>query len=98
MIHVFRIERSRKTRSRKFPLLPRIGLVVDVAGRRLSYRQAPILETVINLLERGATRANFNRIIAEQLYEITFPSLLRKKTVNVEASTVKRSTKSIRSH
>ncbi|NRA64609.1 MAG: hypothetical protein HRU19_09010 [Pseudobacteriovorax sp.] len=88
MINVFRVERSKKTKTRKFPLLPRIGIVVDIGGRRLSYRQAPVLETLVNLWERGPTRANFDKIIAEQLYEIALPSISRRKTVNVKAKTI----------
>lgn len=95
MINVLRFERTKKTRSRKFPFLPRFGVVVDIGGHRVSYRQAPLLETLANLIERGATRTNFNKIVSEQLYEITLPSLLRKKTVTVEAKTIKRSLRSL---
>jgi hypothetical protein len=62
--------------------------VIDIGGRRISYRQAPLLETIINLIERGASRSNFDKIIMEQLYEISLPSLARKKTVNVKAKTI----------
>ncbi len=88
MINLLRIERVKRTRSRKIPFLPRIGLVVEVAGRRVSYRQAPIFETILNLLERGATKSNFDKIVMEQLYEISLPSLIRRKTVNVKAKTI----------
>lgn len=88
MINLLRIERVKKTRTRKLPFLPRFGIVVDVAGRRLSYRQAPIFETILNLLERGATKSNFDKIVMEQLYEISLPSLIRRKTVNVQAKTI----------
>jgi len=88
MVNLFRVERTSKTRSRKLPFLPRIGLVVDIGGRRISYRHAPIFETILNLFERGATRSNFNKIVMEQLYEISLPSLARKKTVNVKARTI----------
>lgn len=96
MINVFKVEQSPKTRTRKLPLLPRLGLVVDIGGKRISYRQAPMLETVLNLLERGATISNFNKIIAEQLYEIALPSLIKKKTVNVEAKTISSRPKRLR--
>ena len=88
IINLFRVERSDKSRSRKLPLLPRFGLVVDFAGRRFSFRHAPLLETVLNLVERGATRANFEKIVMEQLYEISLPSLVRKKTVTVKSRTI----------
>lgn len=88
MVNVFKVERTKKTKTRKLPLLPRLGVVVDFGGRRISYRQAPILETMINLVERGFTRSNFDKIIAEQLYEIALPSFVKKKTVNVQARTI----------
>ena len=88
MVNIFKIERTSRTRTRKLPFLPRLGLVIDIGGRRISYRQAPVLETLFNLLERGATRSNFDKIIAEQLYEIALPSLAKKKTVNVKAKTI----------
>lgn len=96
MVNIFRIERSSKTRTRKLPLLPRIGVVVDIGGRRISYRQAPMLETLINLLERGASRSNFDKIIAEQLYEIALPSLIKRKTVDVKAETISSKPKKLR--
>lgn len=96
MINILKVENSPKTRSRKLPLLPRLGLVVDIGGKRFSYRQAPMLETVLNLLERGASISNFNKIVAEQLYEIAFPSLVKKKTVNVEAKTISATPKRLR--
>ncbi len=88
IINLFRVDRSDKSRSRKFPLLPRIGIVIDFAGRRFSFRHAPLVETLINLLERGPSRSNLQKIVTEQLYEISLPSLIRKKTVNVKARTI----------
>ncbi|MFY7927926.1 MAG: hypothetical protein ACOVS5_03565 [Oligoflexus sp.] len=88
IINLFRVDRCEKSRSRKFPWLPRVGIVVDFAGRRFSLRHAPLLETLMNLFERGPTRSNLEKIVTEQLYEISLPSLIRKKTVNVKARTI----------
>ncbi len=88
IINLFRVDRTDKSRSRKFPLLPRVGIVVDFAGRRFSFRHAPLIETLLNLFERGPTRSNLEKIVTEQLYEISLPSLVRKKTVNVKARTI----------
>lgn len=95
-VNIFRVEPSEKSRSRKFPLLPRIGIVVDVAGKQFSFRHAPLIETLVNLLERGANRANLEKIVTEQLYEISLPSLIRKKTVNVKARTIHRTAKELK--
>lgn len=88
IVNLFRVDRSEKSRSRKFPWLPRFGLVIDFGGRRFSFRHAPLMETVLNLLERGATRSNLEKIVTEQLYEISLPSLIQKKTVDVKSRTV----------
>jgi hypothetical protein len=97
MMTLFRVERSPKTRSRKLPWLPRFGVVVDFGGRRFSYRQVPLLETVVNLLERGPTRFNVNQILMEQFYEICLPSFVRRNTVDVEAKTISTRVKRLRS-
>ncbi len=88
LVNLFRVERTDKSRSRKFPLLPRIGIVVDFAGRSFSFRHAPLVETLLNLLERGPSRSNLEKIVTEQLYEISLPSLVRKRTVDVKARTI----------
>ena len=95
-VNIFRVDRSEKSRSRKLPFLPRIGLVIDFGGRRFSFRHAPLLETLLNLLERGANRSNLQKIVTEQLYEISLPSLSRKKTVNVKARTIHMQTKELK--
>ena len=95
-VNIFRVDSSDKSRSRKFPLLPRIGIVVDFGGKRFSFRHAPLLETLINLLERGPSRSNLQKIVTEQLYEIALPSLIRKKTVNVKARTIHQTPKELK--
>ena len=88
LINLFRMDRSDKSRSRKLPFLPRIGIVIDFGGRQFSFRHAPLVETLWNLLERGPNRSNLEKIVTEQLYEISLPSLVRKKTVDVKARTI----------
>ncbi|MES2746701.1 MAG: hypothetical protein V4655_14810 [Bdellovibrionota bacterium] len=95
-VNIFRVDSSDKSRSRKFPLLPRIGIVVDIGGKRFSFRHAPLIETLLNLLERGASKSNLDKIVTEQLYEISLPSLIRKKTVNVKARTIHQQPKELK--
>jgi hypothetical protein len=95
-VNIFRVDPSDKSRSRKFPLLPRVGIVVDIGGKRFSFRHAPLIETLLNLLERGPNRSNLEKIVTEQLYEISLPSLIRKKTVNVKARTIHRQPKELK--
>lgn len=95
-VNIFRVEPSEKSKTRKFPLLPRIGVVVDIAGKQFSFRHAPLIETLMNLLQRGPSRANLEKIVTEQLYEISLPSLSRKKTVTVKARTIHRTAKELK--
>ncbi|MBC7660548.1 MAG: hypothetical protein H7249_12690 [Chitinophagaceae bacterium] len=95
-INLFRVDKTDKSRSRKFSLLPRFGVVIDFAGRTYSFRHAPLMETLFNLFERGPSRSNLQKIVTEQLYEISLPSLIRKKTVNVKARTIHRQTKELK--
>ena|GEM_PF-3043144 len=88
IVNLFRVDTTEKSRSRKFSWLPRFGIVIDFAGRRFSLRHAPLFETIANLLERGPTRSNLEKIVTEQLYEISLPSLIRRKTVDVKARTI----------
>lgn len=93
MINIFKMEKLRPTTTRKLPLLPRFGFVVDVAGRRISFRQAPLLETMVNLVERGITLSNMQKIVSEQLGEIKFPFESKPITVNVQSRTIARRVK-----
>ncbi|RYZ76081.1 MAG: hypothetical protein EOP04_32490 [Proteobacteria bacterium] len=95
-VNLFRVDKTDKSRSRKFPFLPRVGIVIDFAGKSYSFRHAPLMETLLNLLERGPSRANLQKIVTEQLYEISLPSLIRKKTVNVKARTIHVQTKELK--
>ena len=88
MVNQFKVEKAKKSRSRKVPLLPRFGLVIEFGGKKFSYRHAPIFETMVNLIDRGPSFSNFQKIILEQLYEISLPTVSKKKTVNVKAKTV----------
>jgi hypothetical protein len=92
MIHLFKVEAAPKSTTRKAPLLPRFGFVVDIAGKRVSFRQVPITETILNLLERGPSLKNLKKIAQEQIYEVTFPFRKKGQTVNVKARTVARKT------
>lgn len=94
MIHLFKVENLKKSKTRKLPFLPRFGFVFEVAGKRVSFRQVPLTETVANLFERGPSLSNLKNIISEQLQEICFPARKQRKTVNVEAKTISRKSKS----
>jgi len=85
----FTIEKTKTTRTRKFSALPRIGIVLDVAGRKVVWRYAPLLETLLNLIERGVSRSNLEKIENEQMHEITFPGPRSSRTLDVKAKTIR---------
>ena len=93
MVNLFKIERLSPSKTRKAPLLPRLGIVVEIGHRRYSYRHVPVIETLINLIEQGPSFSNFRKIMLEQLYEVNFPKRSRRKTVNVKAKTVEQKEK-----
>ncbi len=84
----FFAEKVKQSPSRKMPLLPRIGIVVDFGKRRFTFRHVPLLETLAILVERGPSVLNFRRIIKEQLSEVALPEKSKKRTVDVEARTI----------
>ena len=77
MANMFCVHKAERTKMRKLPFLPRIGITIDVAGRQFIYKQSPILETVLNLRDRGFSLKNLAKAAAEELDEIRFPIVKR---------------------
>ena len=69
------IEKAKPSQIKRLSILPRFGFTVDFAGRQLVYRQAPILETVFNVWDRGFSMKNFMDVALTQLREIAMPTL-----------------------
>ncbi len=88
MINKWTLEKIKSTKTRKLPWLPRMGFVLEIGGRKISYRQAPFFETIAILMERGVTLSNFQKAAKEQLFEIVLPNEKKRRTVNVKARTV----------
>lgn len=76
MATMFSVQKTERTKTRQLPLLPRIGVVVDVAGRKFTFRYAPLLETALNVKSRGLTLKALRTVVSEQLAEIKFPASL----------------------
>lgn len=62
--------KSEKTETRPFSFLPRIGLVIEVGGKKLSYRQASLSEAVGKLFKKGFTLNNLVETANEQFKDI----------------------------
>ena len=78
MANGFWILKSERTKLRKLPFLPRIGLVVDVAGRRFVFKHAPLAETLLNARERGFSLKNLKKVADEELAEISLSASMKK--------------------
>ena len=78
MSNMICVEKSKPSAVKRLKFLPRFGFVVDVAGREITYRQAPVLETLLNLSKKGLSMKNFMEVAFQQLSEINLkrqPSL-----------------------
>ncbi|MEZ4743136.1 MAG: hypothetical protein R3B45_11945 [Bdellovibrionota bacterium] len=94
-----KIEKKKSTKTRKAPILPRLGIYIDFCGREIVYRQIPVLETALNLHERGLSMTNLLKITMEQFAEIQFPKTKKKvDIVETSAKTISVKTKKKRSN
>jgi hypothetical protein len=89
MSTMIQVEKSKPSSLKRLKFLPRFGLVVDFAGREFIYRQAPILETLLNLSVRGLSAKSFMEVAMQQLSEIG----LSKQPLKKSRSTKKKSQK-----
>lgn len=85
MANMFSVTKAERSKLRRLAFLPRIGVVVEVAGRRFSYKQAPLLETILNLKDRGFSVTNLVTLAKEQLAEISFPFERKGATAKAQA-------------
>lgn len=64
------VEKSKPSRVKRLRFLPRVALFVDFGGRELSYRQAPLLETLYNMRGRKFSLKGLLEVAHQQLSEI----------------------------
>ena len=77
MANMLCLQKTEPSKLRRLPLLPRIGITIELAGRQLTYKQAPLLETLLNLKDRGFNLKNLAKVAQEELDEIRFPVIKR---------------------
>lgn len=85
---LFSSQKKHASRLRKTPWLPRLGIYIDIAGYELTLKQVPLLETAINLVERGLNLAQLRKIRREQFSEIKFPNKPKKEVIQTTARTI----------
>lgn len=73
MSNILCVEKSKPSSLKRLRFLPRIGLVLDIGGREITYRQAPILEALYNLRGKGFSLKNLLEVSFLQLKEINLP-------------------------
>ncbi len=69
------IQKIKKSKTRKLPFLPRIGLTLELGNRQIVFRSAPLLETVLNVWQRGFSQKNLMEVGLEELSEINLPKV-----------------------
>lgn len=73
------IEKAKPSKIRRLGFLPRLGITIEVGGKQFTYRQAPIIETIVNVMDRGFSFKNLMDVAQEQLREIELPTLKSMK-------------------
>jgi len=76
----FSSQKSKKTPTRKLKFLPRLALVVDIAGRQFTFKQAPFFEAVAIMKRSEFNLKNFKTISTKILNEISVEPKKERKT------------------
>lgn len=66
----YSLKNSKASALKRLKFLPRFGVVVDFAGKELTFLNAPILETLVNLVGNKFSLTNFINVAMIQLSEI----------------------------
>lgn len=74
----FSVSKTKKSTLKRLSLLPRIGFVMDFGGRKFVFRQAPILETLINLKKEGFSMKAIMEISRKQFNEISMNDQIKE--------------------
>lgn len=77
------VQKTKQTSTRKLKFLPRVGLTLDLAGRQFTFKQAPFLESVVNMKKKKFNLENLRAISNQILDEITIEkkrSVAKKRT------------------
>jgi len=82
------VQKTKQTSTRKLKFLPRVGLTLDLAGRQFTFKQAPFLESVVNMRKKKFNLENLRAISNQILDEIT---LERKRRPTAKRKTTKKS-------
>lgn len=82
----FRSEKTKPSKTRKLPFLPRVGFFLEVGNRRITFKQAPILEAVAELVEsQKMDLLSFLKFSKQQLDEIQFTEEKPGTTIDTQA-------------
>ena len=73
MAYTFYVQKTERTKLRRLPFLPRFGITVETFGRQFTFKQVPLLETLLNLRDRGFSLSNFRKLAKDEWDEIRFP-------------------------
>ena len=96
MANMIKVVKSEKSKSRKLPFLPRIGIVVDAFGRQFIFKGVPFAETFLSARERGFSLATLQKAAEDLLNEVSIPKALGRslavvKDIGADKAAVKKS-------
>ncbi len=66
-------QKLEKSKFRRVPFIPRVGVTVDWLGYQAAFRHSPILETLINLADKEFSVDNLKSVWRSELDDIRFP-------------------------
>jgi hypothetical protein len=84
MASSFSVDRAERSKLRRIPFLPRLGLTLEIGGRQFTFKNAPFIETFLNWRDLGFTFANFKKVAVEELDEINFPDRKTQRFATVK--------------
>ena len=66
----FSSTKIKKSKTRRLQFLPRFGFTIELGGRKFTYKQVPVIETIFNLKGKKVTLENIKKVAEIQLNEI----------------------------
>lgn len=97
MAIAFTISKIKASSSRKLPLLPRLGLVVDFAGMQVAIRSVPMIETLLAARAKGGiSLSNLRTVATEALEEVRMPAAIGRGLAVVQSLGAKAKTKAVK--
>lgn len=84
----FSFKKKEASKTRKVPILPRFGIVIDVAGYELIYKRVPLLETLVIIFSDARPTKRIANVLKQQFAEVQFPLKKAMRTLSTTHRTI----------